>query len=320
MSTIVPPSTPGISLDQMVDRDILTELLADKRSPQTRHAYEKDVRDFFMTMTGRCLTPELVAEFLGLDRFDAVALVLRYKAQMISKGLKSATINRRLAAIKSLVKFARFMGKCSYTLEDVQGENVQKYRDTTGISRDSYREVLSIPNRETLKGKRDYALLRLLWDNALRRGEIALTNIKDFDPESRTLQISGKGRGTLKEAICLTLPTTEALLSWLKARRELNPDAPMFISLDPVNPGHRLTGSAIYWIVQQACKASGVSKQMSPHRIRHSSITAALDATDGNVRKVQKLSRHANLNTLMIYDDNRQQHQLEISELLADMV
>ncbi len=42
-------------------------------------------------------------------------------------------------------------------------------------------------------------------------------------------------------------------------------------------------------------------KQMFPHRIRHSVITAALDATEGNVRKVQKLSRHKNLNTLMVY-------------------
>ena len=40
---------------------------------------------------------------------------------------------------------------------------------------------------------------------------------------------------------------------------------------------------------------------MFPHRIRHSVITAALGATDGDVRKVQKLSRHKNLNTLMVY-------------------
>ena len=52
----------------------------------------------------------------------------------------------------------------------------------------------------------------------------------------------------------------------------------------------------------------------------HSSITAALDATDGNIRKVQKLSRHADPRTLMIYDDNRQKDQQEISSLLADMV
>lgn len=59
---------------------------------------------------------------------------------------------------------------------------------------------------------------------------------------------------------------------------------------------------------------------MSPHRIRHSSITAALDATDGNIRKVQKLSRHANINTLMTYDDNRISYQEEMSQLLGDLV
>ncbi len=49
-------------------------------------------------------------------------------------------------------------------------------------------------------------------------------------------------------------------------------------------------------------------------------ITAALDATDGNIRKVQKLSRHADPRTLMIYDDNRNQDQQELSGLLSDMV
>ncbi|MBD2207618.1 hypothetical protein H6G33_35395 [Calothrix sp. FACHB-1219] len=59
---------------------------------------------------------------------------------------------------------------------------------------------------------------------------------------------------------------------------------------------------------------------MSPHRIRHSAITAALDATDGNLRKVQKLSRHAKIDTLLIYDDNRSNDQQELSDLLGDMV
>jgi integrase/recombinase XerC len=62
-----------------------------------------------------------------------------------------------------------------------------------------------------------------------------------------------------------------------------------------------------------------ISKQMSPHRIRHSAITAALDATDGDVRKVQKLSRHKNLNTLMIYDDNRGRDQQDVTEMLDSM-
>ncbi|MCY7331328.1 MAG: integrase, partial [Pseudanabaena sp. CAN_BIN31] len=47
---------------------------------------------------------------------------------------------------------------------------------------------------------------------------------------------------------------------------------------------------------------------------------AALDATNGNVRKVQKLSRHKKLDTLMLYDDNRTNMQGEVSSLLGDLI
>ncbi len=71
--------------------------------------------------------------------------------------------------------------------------------------------------------------------------------------------------------------------------------------------------------MQKYARAAGIDKVMSPHRIRHSSITEALNLTNGDVRKVQKLSRHSNLNTLMIYDDNRQNLQGEVTEMLDDL-
>ncbi|MGL4498647.1 MAG: tyrosine-type recombinase/integrase, partial [Planktothrix sp.] len=84
--------------------------------------------------------------------------------------------------------------------------------------------------------------------------------------------------------------------------------------------GHRLTGTGVYKIVSQIAREAGINKPLSPHRIRHSGITAALEATNGDVRKVQKLSRHSDLNTLMIYDDNRKNQQGEVTNLLADLV
>ncbi|HEY9691892.1 MAG TPA: tyrosine-type recombinase/integrase [Oculatellaceae cyanobacterium] len=67
-------------------------------------------------------------------------------------------------------------------------------------------------------------------------------------------------------------------------------------------------------------QSAGISKQLSPHRIRHSSVTAALEATGGDVRQVQKLSRHKKLDTLMIYDDNRQNAQGNVTSIWADLV
>ena len=96
-------------------------------------------------------------------------------------------------------------------------------------------------------------------------------------------------------------------------------DAPLFTALDFANTGHRLTDDGIRKIIVRHSEKAGIDKRMSPHRIRHSAITAALDATDGNVPKVQKLSKHKNLNTLMIYDDNRGRDQQDVTEMLDSM-
>jgi len=300
--------------------DILTALLTDKRSLNTRRAYEKDLNYFFLAAYGQKPTEDVIAEFLQLSRFEAIAIALRYKSDLIAKGLKEATINRRLSALKSLVNFAAKLGKCSWNLDDVQSETVQSYRDTTGIKPDGIRKMLLKINRDSPKGKRDFAILRLLWDNALRRNEVVSANIGDFDFEGRSLQILGKGRGSQKSLISLSMGTASAIQDWLSQNETMSSNQPLFTALDRAHRGHRLTGTAIYQIIDHLARESEISKQMSPHRIRHSAITAALEATNGNVRKVQKLSRHKKLDTLMLYDDNRTNMQGEVSSLLGDLI
>jgi len=305
---------------QGVEPDLIQELLNDKRSPNTKRAYARDLKDFFRVIALSQPTPELVTQFLQLDRFKAMALVLKYKANLLERQLSEASVNRRLAAVKSLVKFARKIGKCDFTLEDVEGEKIRSYRDTTGISPTAFKKMLLVPNRKTLKGKRDYAILHLLWSNGLRRAEVSQARIKDFDPLDCRLWILGKGKGTQKEGIDLNQHTVTAILDWLQNRRELNPSQPLFISLSHWQYGHQLTGKSIYEIVRQVAKAAGISKVISPHRIRHSAITALLDNNGGNTRQAQQFSRHASADTLRKYDDNRMRLQGEASDLLADLL
>jgi integrase/recombinase XerC len=300
------------------ERDIIAELLADKRAEGTRLAYSKDLKDFFRTIANADPSPDVVAAFLKLDRYQAFSLTLKYKAHLIAKGLSESTINRRLASIKSLVAFSRKLGRCEFTLEDIKGEKIKPYRDTSGITLQQFKRVLAQCDRSTLKGKRDYALLHVLWSNALRRSELCKTDIRDFNPDASTLSILGKGRGTQREIITLGNATVTAILAWLNERKCLELGAPLFCSLSRYEYGHRLTGEGMRKMIDGHCKAAGINRQMSAHRLRHSSVTHALDATDGNVRKVQKLSRHAKIETLMIYDDNRSNLQGELSNLLAD--
>ena len=308
---------PGLP-DFSSDPDVLTQLLEDKRNPRTRREYEKDITYFFRALSGCEPSRDLVLQFLHLSRHRATALVLKYKAELFKRGLAEATVNRRLAAIKSLVRMGRKLGICDYTL-DIKGEKVRTYRDTTGVKVEVYKPILALCDQTSDLGKRDYALLKLLWENALRRNEVSQLNVEDFDGERRELRILGKGRGTQTETVYISRSTTDALLKWLKARDEYVPSEPLFIALDFYHKGHRLSGDGIYKLVKRYCKKAGITKSMSPHRIRHSSITAALNATDGNLRKTQKLSRHADINTLLIYDDNRNRDQEELTELLSGM-
>jgi integrase/recombinase XerC len=293
---------------------LLSDWLNTKRSPHTQRCYRLDIENFLAD-----LGTEL-GKFLSLDRFEAYALVSRYKGELIKNNLKSATINRRLAAIKSLVAYAYNCGHSEFMLEAVKGEKLCSYRDTTGIDPEAFKRVLGGIDRTSLKGIRDYALLMLLWSNALRRSEVSKANIGDFDPSAKTLRIFGKGRGNNSEIISLGSGTVNAIESWLDARGEHDPDKALFCSVNAGYQDGRLSTQAIYDIVKSRCQAAGITKVMSPHRIRHSAITAALEATGGDVRRVQKLSRHSSLNTLLIYDDNRKNHQGEVTNILDGLV
>jgi len=165
------PVSPSIDWDT-----VLSDWLNTKRSLHTRRVYQKDIENFLAD-----LGTEL-GKFLTLDRHGAYALVSRYKGDLIKKELKSATINRRLAAIKSLVSFAYNCGHCEFMLEAVKGEKLCAYRDTTGIDPEAFKRVLGGIDRTSLKGIRDYALLMLLWSNALRRSEVSKANIGTLTP------------------------------------------------------------------------------------------------------------------------------------------
>lgn len=301
--------------------NVIDYLLADIRSQNTKRAYEKDLKDFFQYSNGRLPDSTLVSEFLQLKQHEAFAIVLKYKAHLINtKKLSEATVNRRLSAIKSLASMGRKLGVCSYTLEDIKGEKLEAYRDTTGVPPSEYARIISLVDRTTLKGKRDYAILRLLWDNALRRGEICSLNVGDFDAQTRTLTILGKGKGTQKTTIDLSLKTTEAISDWLVTYGANKSKAPLFTVLAYNGNGTRLGGEAIRRLVDELSKQAGISKKMSPIRIRHSSITTALDKNNGNYRATQKFSRHASANTVIKYDDNREKLQKEMTDILADLI
>ena len=301
---------------QTATQDVWDDFFRLKISANTKRTYASALNDFFIKLTGIPVNPQQIQEFLRLSQFEAVGVVLKYQGLLLDLGLAPSTINTRLSAVKSLTSHARKLGQCNYSLEDVILLHVENYRDTSGVGVDDYRSILQEVDRATDKGKRDYAILRLLWDNAIRRGELVSTNIEDF--RDGKLWILRKGQ-IQKQPIDLAARTAAAVREWLTVR-EGQATEQIFIALDGRSHGKRLSGRSVARVVDWTSTDAGVDKHMSPRRVRHSSITAALDATNGDVRTVQQLSGHADLNVIRRYDDNRKGLQKKVSNLLSDLV
>lgn len=302
--------------------DVLSLLLADRRSENTRRAYRHDIEAFFASVYETPAHPERVRLFLGLNTPQMALALLRYKARLLAEAKSEATINRRMSAILSLVRFARRVGATDANPADsVDAEKVIPYRDTRGVGADEARRLLRQPDRTTLKGKRDFALLLLLLENALRRAEVCGLKREDYEPEQKAIWIYGKGRGTQRERVTLSTNSVTALQTYLEAARL--PEAPstlLFINVSPAAYGRGLTTDGLYKIIKELAERAGLTSRLSPHRLRHTAITLALDASGGDVRRVQQLSRHARLETLQRYDDNRNDLQGEVTRMLSGLL
>lgn len=306
---------PGLS---PVRPDVVALLLKDKRSAATRRAYRGDLTDFFGIDPD--LARDQVAAFLMLPP-PAVALRLtEYKADLMARGLAEATVNRRLAAVRSLLKFSARLGLATTDGRGlVDSERAKSYRDTRGVDVPTLKKLLALPDSKTLRGKRDRGLLLLLIENALRRAEVCALRVADLEIEQRRLLVIGKGRGTQRSPITISSRVVGALTAYLlTAGHGSDPSGALFRNVDHRTRGAGLTPDGLHAIVAGYGERLGI--KLAPHKLRHSAITAALDATNGDVRRVQKLSRHADIRTLTIYDDARADHQGEVSNLLAKIV
>jgi integrase/recombinase XerC len=173
-----------------------------------------------------------------------------------------------------------------------------------------------LDRREDAKAIRDRAILRCLFDLGLRRAEVLHLDLQDLDRQAGTLAVLGKGR-TQKESLTLPPETKAAIEAWLIIRGEGS--GPLFHSLDRARKGNgRLTGAGLYDMVRKLGAKAGL--KVWPHGLRHAAITAALDLTGGNVRAVQKFSRHRDVRVIERYDDNRMDLAGQVARQLAATV
>jgi len=302
--------------------DSLLEVWKGSLSPATRRAYAKDLGDYAAAI-GAPNPHEAVDLLLAQGKLRAEQQVLAYLQELAEvRKLSPATVGRRRAALRSVTKMAEGLGLIQWSLTAPlpRSMRARPYRDVKGPGLAAVQRMRAVAATQGgVKGLRDVVLLGTLYGMGLRRGEVCQLDLGDYDPEPRTLAVIGKGQ---RDPVLVTVPEPLAreLNLYLEARglSGSKPDVPLFASLDRAHKGDgRLTPDGLFKIVRWLAKRAGVTGPVSPHRIRHSAVTDALDNTKGDIRRVRSFARHAKIETTVLYDDRRIDIGGEIASMLT---
>ena len=291
----LPTTAPPVSIPQLIGAFL------SGKSQHTLEAYRRDLADF-ATFLGAINIDQAARQLLSNGHGNGNLIAINYRNHLVGLGLSPATINRRISALRSLVSLAKTLGLVPWSLE-AKGIKSTALRDTRGCGLDGFKLLLAAARnqRDATKALRDKAILRLLFDLALRRSEVVSLDLKDVDLPASQLMVMGKGK-LEKEPMTLPDETKKVIEDWLRVRG--SEAGPLFINRDRAGKGNRLTPSGLYKMVKYLGRKATVKAR--PHGIRHAAITTVLDLMHGDVRVAQRFARHASPSTTIKYDDNRQ--------------
>ena len=274
-------------------RQRLIQLVVDSvASPHSRRAYRTGLAQFFAWWQAT----------EGSEPFGRT-LVQQYRSHLETRGCAPATINRQLAPVRKLAEEAAFMellpSGVASDVRRVKGAKQLGVRTGNWLAREQAQQLLALPDRNTLQGKRDAALLSLLLGAGLRRDELAQLRMEDLQRrEGRWCLVDIEGKGKRVRTVPIPAWTKDAVDAWLQAM-----PFPSGLVLGKVNKGGRfvgqgLTAAAIYGVVVRYEKRLQV--KVKPHDLRR---TFGKLAHQGGARieQIQRSYGHATIQTTERY-------------------
>src|SRR5258705_10339081 len=224
-------------------------------SPHTRRNYAKALDDLFAFCAGRPL---------------ARSLLMEWRAGMES--LSPSTINVRLSAVRKLVGEARrnnmIGSEEAASLTDVPNIRQKGTRLGNWLTREQAKELLAVPDRSTLKGKRDYVILALLVGCALRRNELAELDVETIQQrEGRWVLADLEGKGRRIRTVAIPIWVKHGINAWMTAAGI--EDGRLLRSVSKSGKVNResLSDWAVWSVVEQSSKQIGI-EHFGAHDLR----------------------------------------------------
>jgi integrase/recombinase XerD len=272
-------------------QEFLDYLRSEKNvAANTVSSYTFDLRNYSQFLAGRdILTPQQVKP----------EDIKAFLAELTRLGYATTSIGRQLAAIRM---FHRYLAGEKYCATD-PGENISLPRQSQKLPHvldiPEIEKLLEQPDVSTTLGLRDRAVLEFLYATGARVSEVTGLGLNDLFLRQNFVRVFGKGA---KERL---VPIGEIAIMWLnkyieEARpllgRKRRTQEKVFLN----HHGGKISRMGVWIILRRHVEAAGITKQASPHTLRHSFATHMLEG-GADLRAVQEMLGHANLGTTQIY-------------------
>ncbi|HEV2412871.1 MAG TPA: site-specific tyrosine recombinase/integron integrase [Candidatus Saccharimonadales bacterium] len=230
------------------------------------------------------------------------------------ESLSKSTQSYHLIALRHFLKYCARRNIKTLTADKVDLPNVKRPQ-MTFLDQKEMERLLQQPDISTLAGKRDRAILSLLYASGLRISELVNLDRSHINLEQREFMVRGKGQKD--RPIFISKEAAADVREYLDSRTDNL--SPLFLRIrgtqviDQSGDFKRLTARSIQRMVGRYAKLAGITKKVSPHSLRHAFATGLL-SRGADLRSVQAMLGHSNISTTQVYTHVTDPHLKRVYE------
>lgn len=237
----------------------------------------------------------LERECLELAEVDAAA-ISGWLLDLSRGGLNARSQARHLSAVRGLFKWLLSEREIKRDPTELVDAPKLLRKLPSVLTRAEVAELLAMPDRAHRRGRRDQAMLHTMYAAGLRVSELVGLQLGDANLESGFVQVLGKG--DKRRIVPLGVPAKKRIEAWLVDRAEWA--EPSASALFVTSRGGPMTRQGFWKLVKRYAAAAGITKAISPHKLRHSFATHLL-LGGADLRAVQTMLGHADIGTTQVY-------------------
>jgi len=265
-------------------------------SAHTLRNYQSDLEQFlhFLTAAEKRKAPEI-------SEIDHLT-IREWLATLHTANKSKSSIARKLAALRTFFQFLVREGMLELNPAKLVATPKLEKKLPNHLSIEEAVRFIESPDPETELGKRDRAMLELMYATGVRVAELTTLNLADVDFRNQLVRVTGKRRK--QRIVPFGDPAGAAIRSYLEVRDQFllhapiskRDDAALFLNYQ----GTRITTRSVGRMVEKYIRICAGMHNISPHALRHSFATHLLDS-GADLRDIQELLGHARLSTTQIY-------------------